>query len=149
MGIQKIEIILLCFLKGYKLEYIDPIVEKLNSHINHLQTFSNEFQLQNFVSAILNCKNRVKLEKDNFPSLEVDILCEDYALELKFEAKYYDGFCQAMIYRDIYKIKNVILLHVRLNKSIEFINAIRALSKLTKIPVILVFLRDELIMVIT
>ena len=127
------------------------LAKKLGGIIDRLSECQNEAQAQDIICFALrhfNCRKRVRLVKNpDLPDLEIDILCDSFAIEVKFDAKYYDGFAQVISYRCLYGFENMFLLHIKRNFDYKFLNAIKRLSKKLNVPTLIMFLDRKEILV--
>lgn len=87
------------------------LVGEFESIIDRLSMCRNEIQAQDIICFALRhfgCRKRIRIVKNpDLPDLEIDILCNGFAIEVKFDAKYYDGFAQVISYRCLYGLKNI------------------------------------------
>ncbi len=93
-------------------EILKKIIGIINSSLNLLCECQRERDIQNILGSQLNCKVRQTLSSNIYPNVEIDVLGRDFALEVKFNERYYSGIGQIIIQKFLYEIKNNILLHV-------------------------------------
>ncbi|MFQ6127085.1 MAG: hypothetical protein ACE5R6_21115 [Candidatus Heimdallarchaeota archaeon] len=105
------------------------IVETIESSLDLLCACKEERAVQNILGNQLDCQVRYTLSSDTYPNVEVDLLGENYAIEVKFNKLYYDGISQVLILKYLYKINTVILLHIHKYLDSKFTNAFEELAK--------------------
>lgn len=128
------------------------LVREFENMIDRLSRCQNETEAQDIICFALrcfNCKKRVRIVgSSDLPESEIDVLCDGFAIEVKFDAKYYDGYAQVVSYRYLYGLENVFLLHIKRNFDDKFLNAIKRLSKKLGVLTIVIFLDSRDIVVV-
>ncbi|MFQ6126378.1 MAG: hypothetical protein ACE5R6_17470 [Candidatus Heimdallarchaeota archaeon] len=105
------------------------IVETVKSSLDLLCACKQESVVQNILGSQLDCHVRYTLDSDMYPKVEIDLLGENYAIEVKYNKPYYDGISQVLILKYLYKINTVILLHIHRYLDSKFTNALKELAK--------------------
>jgi len=120
----------------------------IEESLNELMVLRNECEIHDllkyrFMSYGIPTQTRITLTSDEFPSLEIDLLCENkIAIEVKLDANFYDGFAQALSMREFYGL-NALVIHIfRKPINSKIIRGISKLSKLLNIPAIIVDIKN-------
>ena len=124
------------------------IVKTIKSSIDLLCACKREREVQNILGSQLDCQVRYTLYSDKYPNVEIDLFGENYAIEVKFNKPYYDGISQVLILKYLYKINNVILLHIHKYLDSKFINAFIELAKKLSFIGILINQREKSVEVV-
>ena len=69
------------------------------------------------------------LSSDTYPSIEVDLICKDFTIEVKFNGKFYSGISQILMQKTLYGIKFNILLHFNAYIDKKFMNGFTYIVK--------------------
>jgi len=132
---------------GEKYKISEKIIKTIENSLNDLCNCNKEKYIQNILSSRLKCESRQVLTSSQFPNIEVDLYGNDYAIEVKYNAKYYSGISQVLIQKVLFNIKNVFLLHVKSFLNESFINAFKKLSEELNFIGILIDKRNKDLMV--
>lgn len=125
----------------------NEILETLKQSIWMICESEKEKDIQDILASQLNCNSRLTLSSPTFPDVEIDLISEDFAVEIKFNEKYYSGFCQILIQRLLYNLNNIYLIHINEYLNPKFINAFFKLAEELKILCILIDKRSKDILV--
>lgn len=123
------------------------IFEIIKHSIEVICESQREKDVQDILASQLDSNSRQTLSSEDFPDVEVDIIGDDYAIEIKHNEKYYAGFCQVLAQRLLYNIKNVYLIHINEYLNPKFTKAFFKLAEELKIVSILVNKRSKEILV--
>jgi len=123
------------------------ILEIIENSIEIICESQKEKDIQDIMASQLECNSRQTLSSENFPDVEVDIIGDDFAIEIKYNEKYYSGFSQLLAQRLLYNIKNVYLIHINEYINPKFSKAFFKLAEELKIVSILVNKRRKEILV--
>ncbi len=105
------------------------IVETIQSSIDLLCKCKKEKQIQDIVGAQLGFKVRQILSSPIYPNVEIDILGDNMAIEIKLEDTYYAGIIQVVLMKTLHNIEQVVLFHINSFLDEKFVNAVKVLSK--------------------
>ena len=105
------------------------IIKTIDSSLDLLCACKRERTVQNILGNQLDCQVRYTLSSVKYPNVEIDLLGENYAIEVKFNKSYYNGISQVLILKYLYKINTVILLHIHKYLDSKFTNAFKELAK--------------------
>ena len=130
------------------MEVPETIINVIKSSLNLLCECKREKDIQNILAAQLNCKPRYTLTSDDFPNVEVDLIGDNFAIEVKYNEKYYSGVSQVLSQKYLYNMKNVILLHIHHYLDSKFVNAFKKLAKDLGFIGILINKREKVIEVV-
>lgn len=111
------------------MEISRKIIDTVRSSLNLLCESEKEKDIQDVLGVQLGCKVRQTLSSPHFPNVEVDLLGDTFALEVKYNRKYYAGVNQVLVLRNLYDIAEVFLLHLHSYLDAKFINAFTALAE--------------------
>jgi len=126
---------------------LDILIKRLSEVINVLTECKNEREIQNVISWKLNCSPRQYISSEKYPSLEIDTLCKDFTIEVKFDRDFYEGLGQVLAQKFLYGIDNAFLLHIRHHVDEKYIRALKDISRRLSITTILVRLDTKEILV--
>ena len=107
---------------------IERTIETIKSSIALICECRREKDVQNVLGSQLDCKIRYTLSSDNYPNVEIDLLGDNFAIEIKLNDAYYSGISQVLIQKCLYNVQNVILLHINSYLDSKFSNAIKELA---------------------
>lgn len=107
----------------------EKILETIKLSLDLICNCRGEKDIQNILAAQLKCEVRKTISSENYPNVEIDLLGEDFAIEVKYNEKYYSGVSQILIQKTLYYINNNILLHVNSYIDLKFLNAFKTLAE--------------------
>lgn len=119
------------------------IVRKIEDSIDLLCECEREKHLQDILAAQLKCEKRQTYSSSNYPDIEVDLMGDKFAIEVKYNDKYYSGFGQILAQKSLFNFYNVFLIHLNEYIDNKFINAFSKLVKLLEIKGILIDKRNK------
>ena len=125
----------------------DRILQIIDNSIEIICESQKEKDIQDILASQLESNSRQTLSSEVFPDVEVDIIGDDFAIEIKHNEKYYAGFAQVLAQRLLYNIKNVFLIHINEYLNPKFVKAFFKLAEELKIVSILVDKRSKEILV--
>jgi hypothetical protein len=132
---------------GDQLKTLQKIINTIEDSLDYLCTCNKEKYIHNVLSARLKCKSRQILSSPQYPNVEVDLIGDNYTIEVKYNAKYYSGISQVLIQKYLYQVKNVYLLHLHKFLNKPFINAFEKLSERLNFIGLLIDKRSQKLMV--
>ena len=108
---------------------IEYILKVIYESLENLSNATKERSIQDILAAVLNCECRKTIDVEGIPKLEVDLIWNDYWVEVKYNEKYYAGVGQIIVQQVLHSHHKNVLLHV--NPYIESAtkNAFRKLAK--------------------
>ena len=89
--------------------------------------------------AFKSLKPRKTFTSTEYPNVEVDISKDNWAIEVKYNAKFYDGVGQLLTQKVLYNVEDLNLIHVHKYLNPKFINGFLALAKKLNINGVLIF----------
>ncbi|MFO8017356.1 MAG: hypothetical protein R6U96_01870 [Promethearchaeia archaeon] len=105
------------------------IISQLRIILDLICESERERDVQDLLAINLDCQKRKTLTSDPYPDVEVDLLTQDFAIEVKYNTNYYSGISQVLAQKHLYDMQNVYLIHVHDYLNDKFINAFGTLSK--------------------
>lgn len=121
----------------------DGILNKINDSIDIICECNRERHLQDILSIQLRCNSREKLSHIEFSDMEVDLLGKHFAMEIKYNEKFYAGFIQILAQKLLYNLEDVYLLHLNEFIDSKYISSFLRLAKEFGIPSILINKRTK------
>jgi len=79
------------------------ILTIVEDFLNLICESEDEAQVQNIISVQLGIKPRNTFKSPFFPNIEVDISKDNWAIEIKYNAKFYDGVGQLLAKKVLYE----------------------------------------------
>ncbi|MBD3213488.1 MAG: hypothetical protein GF311_12845 [Candidatus Lokiarchaeota archaeon] len=125
------------------------IIKIIYSSLEDLCECQREKHIQDILARRLKCKSRITITSERFPDIEIDLLGDDFIMEVKYNEKYYSGFGQILVQKILYNYSNNYLIHIHEYLDSKFIGAFNKLSKESNISGILINKRKKQIEVIT
>jgi len=122
------------------------ILKILENSLQLIYESEGETQIQNIISVQLGIKPRRTLISTNYPNVEVDISKDNWAIEVKYNAKFYDGIGQLLSHKILYNFEELNLIHVHKYLNPKFINGFLFLTKKLNINGFLIDLREKKIL---
>lgn len=119
------------------------IIDRIRSSLNLLCDAKNEKEIQDLLGVQLDCKVRYTLSSPKYPDVEVDLLGDGFAVEVKYNRKYYSGVNQVLVFKLLYEVEEVFLLHLHSYLDSKFVNAFTELADELGFVGILVDEREE------
>lgn len=127
------------------MDRLEEVIAVLKDIIrSHAKFVLRESIIQDILAMELRGVSRKKLEE----FLEVDVLAGNLALEVKLNARPYDGFAQALLYKELFGFESAVV-HVITNMNDRFLKIVRVLVERLKIPCILAVLSEKRVLKIS
>ena len=121
----------------------DTILTIIQDFLQLICESEGETQVQNIISVQLGIKPRRTFTSKDYPNVEVDISKDNWAIEVKYNAKFYDGVDQLLAQKVLYNVENLNLIHVHKYLNPKFINGFLDLTKKLNINGFLIDLREK------
>ena len=95
-------------------DLLEVIKETLLNLADDLRSVRDEKIIQGILKSQLSLKDinldeRVILRSEEFPEMEIDLLGDDFAIELKVNPRFYDGVGQVLAIRELYGIETILV----------------------------------------
>lgn len=107
---------------------IPNIASTICKHKEEIAACMNEECVQQVVASLLNGSRNIKYKVGSF-SYEVDVSINGVGIEVKYNARPYDGVGQALAYIRLIKLRDAILLHVVNIDAEDYAEQLRELLK--------------------
>jgi hypothetical protein len=108
---------------------ISLLTTKIQESLSNLCNATRERTIQDLLVAVLDeAQPRQTFTSDIYPMVEIDVIWRDLWIEVKFNAKYYDGIAQLCAQHTLYQQRKNVLIHIHRYLNKKFINALRKLS---------------------
>jgi len=119
---------------------VSEIAEKLRKNLKSIKRkgIRKEDDITNKLASVLGARLKVVVDR-----LEIDLVLNGIPIEVEYNKNFYEGFCQVVAYKIVTNAKDGILIHFLDDVSKEFLEKITTISKILKIPAIIVNLRRE------
>ncbi len=121
----------------------DTILTIIQDFLQLICESEGETQVQNIISVQLGIKPRRTFTSTDYPNVEVDISKDNWTIEVKYNAKFYDGVDQLLAQKVLYNVENLNLIHVHKYLNPKFINGFLDLTKKLNINGFLIDLREK------
>lgn len=132
-----------------KISQKSKIIKIIKSSLKDLCDCEKEKHIQDLLALRLNCEKRRTLSSKHFPDIEIDLIGDDFIIEIKYNDKYYSGFDQILAQRILYDFQDNYLIHINEYLDSKYINGFSELSKQLNISGILINKRKKIVEVIT
>jgi hypothetical protein len=132
-----------------KKRFKDKIVQLIRSSLDDLCQCEREKHIQDILGSRLNCSTRKTLSSAVYPDTEIDLLGDDYIVEIKYNDKYYSGFDQILAQRILYSFEENYIIHMHEYLDQKFVNGFSELCRQLDISGILINKRKKKLEVIT
>jgi len=111
---------------------IDVLISVLNRSLNDILGIDDERRVHDLLADRckaygLYFKKRVSVCSDVYPRMEVDLLWNEWAIEVKLNPNFYDGVGQAIMLKELYG-KRSVLLQVWDRPDERILNALRKIG---------------------
>ena len=128
------------------------VADILRNSVVDLRSAGSESVIQDIVAARLTrslaiAKRRTIISRDGLPDIEVDILFDGFALEVKLATRFYQGIGQVLALRKLYDL-DAGLLQIWRTVRREDVRAIEILSRELEFPSIVIDLKGEEVVLI-
>ena len=124
----------------------NTILKILEDSLQLICESEGETQVQNIISVQLGIKPRRTLKSSLYPNVEVDLSKDNWAIEVKYNAKFYDGVGQLLSQNVLYNVDELNLIHVHKYLNPKFINGFLFLTKKLNINGFLIDLKEKKIL---
>lgn len=112
-----------------KLTIQEKVINAVGSALKILCESRKEKDIQDILASRLNAKVRHPFTLSDFPEVEIDVFGKDYAIEVKYNERYYSGISQLMAQRVLCGINALFLLHLHRHPDSAFLNAFSKLAE--------------------
>jgi len=107
----------------------EKITNTINKSLDFLCECERERDIQDILAIQLDCKSRQKFSSSELPDVEIDLMGDNFTIEVKYNEKYYSGISQILSQRILYNFHNNYLLHVHEYLNKPFKNAFTKLAQ--------------------